>query len=589
MIRSILIAFLVFFCLPVGGLAQDDFGNLPEQQSEEQDGLESATPTDDINEIGNNSSGDLNQTESQQGSNQTQQNTQDAPENGIENSIQDGAGFGSENSLDGSGGNQTSQSTQTFNNANLGNESSSQGFSSANQAVPSEPVTTLNQPNSVSSNRTLQGVESAENPEAPPQALMQEISSQNSAAAPSNSSAITSEMENNQNLSSQSSSNDVIVAPPIPFPNDFAGAPPVPGSLRQVSDGEAPQEYLVQSGDTLFDICDQLLDEPGYWPKLWSLNPDIKNPHFIFPNMRLRFYPGDDDTPPFLQVVAEEEVIPIDKGDLDEAQLVAEKVDFEVETTPLEEIQTEVIGREGIEADSAEILTAGDIYSPGSIQVQVPGFIFKEEREALGFVIGGSGGEISAGPGKKILIEEGEGVQNGSVYTVLRKGERILDVETGDFVGQKYYFVSNARIQRKVDDSVYIAIVENVRLAVMPDDIVVSYISTMRNVPATGSIGSLSSVSATVVGFQYFQQEIGGMGNFAFLDKGNGDGISPGMYLPVFSTPGYLTSSFGDPGLPDDYQMIGVVRIIDTTDVGSVGYIISNNRELRVGDRTGKG
>ena len=96
-------------------------------------------------------------------------------------------------------------------------------------------------------------------------------------------------------------------APPLPPPNEFAGAPPIPGTMRAMAEGEAPEEYQVEPGDNLYDICDQLLDEAGYWPKLWALNPDIKNPHFIFPNMRLRFYAGDDETPPYLQVVSEDE------------------------------------------------------------------------------------------------------------------------------------------------------------------------------------------------------------------------------------------------------------------------------------------
>jgi hypothetical protein len=113
----------------------------------------------------------------------------------------------------------------------------------------------------------------------------------------------------------------------LPAANDFSGAPAVPGTMRLLADEEAPEDYVIEDGDTLIDICDQLLDEAGYWPKLWALNPEIKNPHFIFPLMRLRFYPGDDENPPYLQVVAEEDTVPIDKADLEETQLVAERVD----------------------------------------------------------------------------------------------------------------------------------------------------------------------------------------------------------------------------------------------------------------------
>src|SRR5690606_32711078 len=77
---------------------------------------------------------------------------------------------------------------------------------------------------------------------------------------------------------------------------------------------EAPESDKVQPGDTLFDICDQLIDEGDYWPKLWAVNPGIKNPHFIFPGIELTFYPGDEDVPPYLQVLNEPDVVPIENG-----------------------------------------------------------------------------------------------------------------------------------------------------------------------------------------------------------------------------------------------------------------------------------
>ncbi len=41
--------------------------------------------------------------------------------------------------------------------------------------------------------------------------------------------------------------------------------------------------YVVQDGDTLWDLCDVFFGQPWYWPTLWSYNPQITNPHWIFP------------------------------------------------------------------------------------------------------------------------------------------------------------------------------------------------------------------------------------------------------------------------------------------------------------------
>ncbi|MDR9827101.1 LysM peptidoglycan-binding domain-containing protein [Vibrio sp. FNV 38] len=56
-----------------------------------------------------------------------------------------------------------------------------------------------------------------------------------------------------------------------------------PLTLKQ----DAPKSYWVKKGDTLWDISALYLDSPWLWPRLWQVNPDIKNPHLIYPGDRL--------------------------------------------------------------------------------------------------------------------------------------------------------------------------------------------------------------------------------------------------------------------------------------------------------------
>jgi len=46
---------------------------------------------------------------------------------------------------------------------------------------------------------------------------------------------------------------------------------------------DAPAEYLVKSGDTLWDISKLFLRDPWYWPEIWYVNAQIENPHLIYP------------------------------------------------------------------------------------------------------------------------------------------------------------------------------------------------------------------------------------------------------------------------------------------------------------------
>jgi hypothetical protein len=50
--------------------------------------------------------------------------------------------------------------------------------------------------------------------------------------------------------------------------------------------------HLVRRGDTLWDICDHYFGNPYQWPRIWAFNPQIQNPHWIFPGDQVRLRGG---------------------------------------------------------------------------------------------------------------------------------------------------------------------------------------------------------------------------------------------------------------------------------------------------------
>ncbi len=80
--------------------------------------------------------------------------------------------------------------------------------------------------------------------------------------------------------------------------------PPAPGQNGQVRtappgpDQGPSTVHTVEKGDTLWDLSSKYLGSPWYWPKVWSYNPQIANPHWIYPGNQVRFFPGNGEETP---------------------------------------------------------------------------------------------------------------------------------------------------------------------------------------------------------------------------------------------------------------------------------------------------
>ena len=90
---------------------------------------------------------------------------------------------------------------------------------------------------------------------------------------------------------------DTTTAAPPPNVTVTNAGPDSPGShgtnaiLPDDAEGGAetvPDIHLVRRGDTLWDLCNHYYQNPWAWPKVWSYNPQIANPHWIYPGDQVR-------------------------------------------------------------------------------------------------------------------------------------------------------------------------------------------------------------------------------------------------------------------------------------------------------------
>jgi hypothetical protein len=74
----------------------------------------------------------------------------------------------------------------------------------------------------------------------------------------------------------------------------LSGEPP-----SEASTGSAlPEAHVVGRGETRSGVCERYFADPYCWPRLWSENPQVTNPHWIFPGDVLRLRPGKPGAPP---------------------------------------------------------------------------------------------------------------------------------------------------------------------------------------------------------------------------------------------------------------------------------------------------
>ncbi len=373
----------------------------------------------------------------------------------------------------------------------------------------------------------------------------------------------------------------------MPAPNLFSGAPPVPGTMRNLAVGEAPEEYRVRYGDTLFDICDQLIDEPGYWPKLWALNPFIRNPHFIYPGMLLRFYPGSDTSPPFLQVVTEDDVVPIDKAGLREGELVSQDINGLLTKTELPN-RTPVIGADEIQAfpeiDEA-FITVGSLFAPKDLSIEVPTFVYADEPEALAVIVGGTAGSFLLDRGQDLIVEEGDkDLAAGELYSVLRPSRRVYHPVTDDFIGYRYEFIGQIKLAKRINEDLHSAAVVFNRKGIQPGDQVLPYRSVKRRIPLQSSANRVAE--SVVLGFGEPYMEIGGRGSIVVFDNRTA-GLKAGQTVKIFQNVKKASTSFIASSLPDFRKMVALAYIFEQSETVALAYVLHDRFEIRIGDDIG--
>ncbi|MDX2480248.1 MAG: LysM peptidoglycan-binding domain-containing protein [Desulfuromusa sp.] len=86
------------------------------------------------------------------------------------------------------------------------------------------------------------------------------------------------------------------------------------------------QIYTIKKGDTLWDLSKKFIDDPYYWPNVWAKNPEITNPHLIFPGQKVRILDGRLEIIPAYPEADKQAAATIDSNQLEAPSLKEELI-----------------------------------------------------------------------------------------------------------------------------------------------------------------------------------------------------------------------------------------------------------------------
>jgi hypothetical protein len=297
-----------------------------------------------------------------------------------------------------------------------------------------------------------------------------------------------------------------------------------------------PGEYTVVKGDTLWDISERFLNRPWLWPEIWHVNPQIKNPHLIYPGDRvsLTYVNGQ----PQLQLIR-----------------ASSRGDGPIGTYPADGLESFLI--------EAKIVSAGDL--------KTAPYVVSTEDDRL---IASIGNHIYA-----------RGNLNEGRYSIFRPGKALIDPDTNQLLGHEAIHVSRASMVKSGDPS-KLVITSNKRETLvgdrlMPNDGAARFDFQPRiaDIGKTGKVISLFDALARV-----------GQNQVVVLNLGTNDGVQEGDVLSVYGNDRIVRDVVS--GKKHDYVTIdgeksGVVMVFRAFDRASYALVVQSEKTINLYDRVG--
>jgi len=304
-----------------------------------------------------------------------------------------------------------------------------------------------------------------------------------------------------------------------------------------------PNEYVVQVGDTLWDIAAKFLKDPWYWPEIWYINPDIVNPHLI--------YPGD--------VLA---LVMIDgQQRITNVRASTYRMSPEARVTPL----TEAIDSIPYE-DVAAFLSSGVILEKG-------------QADRLPYLVDTRGDHLIASAGNEVYVRGVGDELSGKRYQVVKIGDPLYDPDDNRLVGYQGIQVAEGRL-RRAGDPATVALTSSSQEAKQGDRLLPESVDIPLNfypsAPSANIDGRIISVVGGVTQIGQYMVVV--------MNRGTNNGLEVGDVLTVWQSGDVVKDRVegGKVKLPDEEA--GTVMVFKVFDRISYGLVMEATQAIHIHD-----
>jgi hypothetical protein len=372
---------------------------------------------------------------------------------------------------------------------------------------------------------------------------------------------------------------------PVSAAEEPAVAAPAEGSAPAAAEGQGavppPDTYTVRPGDTMWDLAGRFLNNPWYWPKVWSYNPEITNPHWIDPGQLLRFFPSTEEAPTRVEPVAS--ATPIAEAE-PEAEPEAPKELEDFSRAELKAGATDLVDDEGSVAVSGPYKIG--YVPPRSTTARHETFVTRRELEESGELVGAFEDKLMLSTTDQTYarFKRGAEVKKGEAYVIYRTEREIIHPTTKEVFGYQTVVVGAGRVTAVEEKAVKLTITQTFEpiergalLGPWSDKFVRQVVRRPNGTALTGTILSGTQEILTLLGEHHV----------VFIDKGKEDGVQEGNLFKVVRAGdpygGPMASAPWDDKLPK--EDIGDLLVIDVKDHASTALVTRTLVELYVGDR----